>query len=62
MKPAKHVFWELILIISSVLIFRSLWLLMDTVEVLNAERTLWITLIIGMVVGGYSYKRLTHAD
>ena len=30
MKEQYHIFWELTLIIASVLIFRSVWLLLDT--------------------------------
>jgi len=30
MKEQYHIFWELILVIASVFIFRSLWLLLDT--------------------------------
>jgi len=30
MKEQYHIFWELILIISSIFIFRSIWLLLDT--------------------------------
>jgi len=29
MKEQYHIFWELILILASILIFRSVWLLMD---------------------------------
>jgi len=30
MKEQYHIFWELILVIASVFVFRSMWLLLDT--------------------------------
>jgi len=42
--------WEVILIISSVFIFRGLWTLMDKVEFLNKSSTHAFLLIFGIVI------------
>ena len=61
MKKSKHVFWESILIIASVLVFRSLWLLMDEVPFLNKSPILFISLIIGLFFTGISFYRMAHS-
>ena len=62
MKKVKHVFWETILILSSVLVFRSMWLLMDEVSLFYKVSVLATTLIIGLVVGGIAYYRMAHTN
>jgi len=62
MKPIKHITWELIIVIASVLIFRSLWLLMDSVIDFNSTEFLITSLIIGIVLAGLGFRRLTHVD
>ena len=62
MKKVKHVFWETILILSSVLVFRSMWLLMDEVSLFYKVSVLAATLIIGLVVGGIAYYRMAHTN
>jgi hypothetical protein len=50
-KNKSHlVFWELVLILASVLIFRGLWLLLDQVEWLNHRVGLWASLAVGVIV------------
>ncbi len=62
MNLGKHIFWEIILIISSVFIFRSMWVIMDSVPSLSTANALWIMLIIGFVASILSYRKLTHSD
>jgi len=62
MKKSKHVFWESILIIASVLVFRSLWLLMDEVSFLSESLVLFILLIIGLFFAGISFYRMAHSN
>ncbi len=49
-KP-RLVFWELVLILASVLVFRGLWLLLDKVEWMNHRAGLWASLAVGVIVG-----------
>ena len=52
MKNKSHlVFWELVLILASVLVFRGLWLLLDKVEWMNHLAGLWALLAVGVIVG-----------
>lgn len=45
MKNKPHlVFWELVLILASVLVFRGLWRLLDKVEWMNHRAGLWASL------------------
>ena len=62
MKPIKHVIWELVLLLASVLIFRSLWLLMDSVVDFNSTGFLVSSFIVGVVLTGLAFKKLVHAD
>lgn len=50
----KMIFFELVLIISSVLIFRSMWTLLDKIEVMKNEAVLVISLILGVVLTAVS--------
>ena len=49
-KNTKHVSAEIILIIASVLIFRSLWMLLDMIAFMHDNLTLWVSLIVGVAV------------
>jgi len=62
MKPIKHVIWELILVLASVLIFRGLWLLLDSVVDFNSTRFLIASLIVGIFLAGLAFRRLVHSD
>ncbi len=61
MEKKKHVFWESLLIIASVLVFRSLWLLMDEVELFWNPIVLVIFFIIGMILMGWAVYKITHS-
>ena len=61
MKKSKHVFWETFLIIGSVFVFRSLWLLMDEIPVLSQRQVLGVFLVIGLIMTGVGYYRIVHA-
>jgi len=56
------VIWELVLLLASVLIFRSLWLLMDSVVDFNSTGFLVSSFIVGVVLTGLAFKKLVHAD
>ena len=62
MKPWEHVAWELVLVLSSVFVFRSLWMLMDRVDVLNRSITLVLMLGIGIALTIPSIYKLTHKE
>ncbi len=48
-REAKHLALEVTLILASVLIFRSAWILMDRVPAFDNTPTLILTLFIGIV-------------
>ena len=50
MPMIKKVFFELLLVLASVFIFRGLWSLLDQVERLNSTGALVLMLIVGLVV------------
>ncbi|MEX2016879.1 MAG: hypothetical protein WD876_00190 [Candidatus Pacearchaeota archaeon] len=60
MKKSKHVFWETLLILASVLVFRSLWLLMDEISLFYDSKILVVTLILGLVGTGIAFYRMAH--
>jgi hypothetical protein len=47
MRESLHVVWELMLIVGSVFIFRSIWLLLD---VYLGDRALYSLLVLGFVL------------
>ena len=48
-KPSL-VFWELVLMLASVPIFRGMWLLLDGIEWLNRPAGLWASLAVGGIL------------
>jgi hypothetical protein len=50
MKIKMLVLLEMVLIIASVLVFRSLWLLLDKIPVMNETRMLWLNLFLGGII------------
>ncbi|MBU2616826.1 MAG: hypothetical protein KKB79_02485 [Nanoarchaeota archaeon] len=60
MKPINKVFLELLVIISSVFIFRGLWLLLDTVVIFNSKEFFAISLLIGITFSGIAFKKLRN--
>lgn len=63
MKPYKPIFYELLLIFASVLIFRSSWMLLDRIMFMNLEYGIWASLILGVLVAFLSFWMLNkHLD
>lgn len=60
MKCFKKVVLEIMLVFASVLVFRSLWSLMDKVPLLNQTITHFILLIIGFTISIYTIHKLIH--
>lgn len=56
----KHVFWETLLILGSVLVFRGLWHLMDKVSFMDSEEFLFISLFVGLALMGLGFYRMAH--
>lgn len=50
-KMGSLIFWEMILIFSSILMFRSAWIFLDQIKWMNSPVGLWISLIVGSVSG-----------
>jgi len=50
MKNKKLVFSEMALIIASVLIFRSLWMLLDKISLAHETPVLWLSLFLGVII------------
>ncbi len=60
MKLQQHIYYELLLIIGSVFVFRGLWTLMDRVPVLNDTLAHAGLLIFGIILTIYGITKLTH--
>lgn len=50
MADKKLILFEIALIIASVFIFRSLWILLDRISWMNKDLVLWIFLLLGMII------------
>lgn len=62
MEKRKHIFWEILLLIASVFVFRGAWILMDTYSLFNTIEILWLSVIIGCILFGIALSRIVHAD
>ncbi len=62
MEKRKHIFWELTLLLGSVFVFRSLWILMDRIPFFMTNKNLIIFLIIGIVMAVIGFYKIVHAD
>ncbi|MEK6908647.1 MAG: hypothetical protein AABX23_01195 [Nanoarchaeota archaeon] len=62
MEKRKHVFWELTLLIGSVFVFRSLWILMDRYPFFNSNNNLWFFFVIGILMTAIGFYKVVHAD
>jgi len=62
MKKSKHIFYELILIVAGVFIFRGLWTLMDRVELFNSSSMHAILVLVGIIASIYAVDKLTHKN
>lgn len=50
MRPFRIVLWEFLLIFASILVFRSIWMLLDRIPEMKSEVGLWASLILGAVI------------
>lgn len=50
MRPFRIVLWEFLLIFASILVFRSIWMLLDRIPEMKSEAGLWASLILGAVI------------
>ena len=62
MEKRKHIFWEALLLIASVFVFRGGWILMDRTLWFNTIELLWASVIIGLIVFGVALHKIVHAD
>jgi len=56
------VFWEMVLILASILMFRSVWLLLDGIEWMTRPAGLWASLAVGVIVGAVALAALNRAS
>ena len=54
-------FWETLLILGSVLVFRGLWHLMDKISFMDDVSFLIVSSFIGLVMFGIGVYRMAHA-
>lgn len=62
MEKRKHVFWELTLLIGSVFVFRTLWIIMDRTPFFNTWNNLWTFLVVGIVLTALGFYQIVHSD
>lgn len=62
MEKRKHVFWEVLLLIASVFVFRGLWIISDRNSLFNTIESLWVSVILGLIVFGIALHKIVHAD
>ena len=63
MKNSRHlIFWEMTLLVASVLVFRGLWLLLDTIEWLSRPAGLWAALAVGMIAAAVALAVVNRAS
>ncbi len=62
MEKRKHIFWEILLLIASVFVFRGLWLILDRTLWFNTIELLWISVIGGSIVFGIALWKIVHSD
>ena len=62
MDRIKHIVFELILVFSSVLVFRSLWTLLDKIDFFNRVYIHILLLVVGIFLTIYAMYMLIHAD
>ncbi|MFT4303702.1 MAG: hypothetical protein ACMXYG_03990 [Candidatus Woesearchaeota archaeon] len=63
MHTYKIILWEIILIIASVFVFRSLWLLLDKYLIFpNEDLTLIISLIISIILTALAIYMLVYYE
>ena len=57
-KERKHLALEISLILASVLIFRSAWIILDKIPLLNEAPYLLVMLIIGIIITIFGFEAL----
>ena len=62
MRTSRVVFWELVLVLASVLIFRSGWMLLDRLSLFNPNHVLWVLLAVGIAVASVSLFKLKNNE
>jgi hypothetical protein len=55
-------FWECVLLIASVFVFRGLWLLLDSLEFMHQPAGLWLSLILGSAVTVWAIHCITRHE
>jgi len=55
------VFLELVLILASILMFRSVWLLLDGIAWMSHPAGLWVSLAVGLIVGTVALAAVNRA-
>jgi len=55
-------FWECVLLIASVFVFRGLWLLLDSLEFMHRPAGLWLSLILGSAVTVWAIHCITRHE
>ena len=56
------VFWEMVLILASILMFRSVWLLLDGIEWMGRPAGLGVSLAVGVIVGIVALAAVNRAS
>ncbi len=56
------VFWEMVLILASILMFRSAWLLLDGIEWMSRPAGLGVSLVVGVIVGTVALAAMNRAS
>ena len=64
MKKSKPhlVLLEMVLILASILMFRSVWLLLDGIEWMSRPAGLWASLAVGVIVGIVALAAVNRAS
>lgn len=62
MEKRKHIFWEVLLLIASVFVFRGLWLILDRTLWFNTIELLWASVIFGSILFAIALAKIVHAD
>jgi len=52
----------MVLILASILMFRSVWLLLDGIEWMTRPAGLWASLAVGVIVGAVALAALNRAS
>ena len=62
MRKHHHVVWELVLVMGSILMFRSAWTLMDRYAWFSETVSLAVLLVLGAVASGIAFYVLSHDE